>query len=392
MTVSELTYFREDASYRTERNKVIAEWYDEGATIVDLAAEFELNQNYIRQIIREQRPEIVQQWREERQVAKMKRDQQIKMQYKVGKTAAELSEAHDLTLSTIHRVLREQGIDLIDERAIKLRERNRVIKQYFEKGMTIAEIEEEVGLVEKIIRDILKGQGVDLRKWGWERRKAKREARLRQIVVRYDAGATIEDLAEEFNLTGNTIRKMLKTEGRGAPKVSLSPNHDRDQVIRARFEGGATVQELTQEFNLSDGWIYQILKKGKKSARTRKRQHYKGRNLRIVVRYDEGLALRELCDEFELSEGRIRNILEWHGRKLRERWAGHYLQRNQDIGERFDQGETVKALAAAYQLAEITIEEILRKQQKKIFWGMKREIAEAYVLSLGGNVTMRSLI
>jgi transposase-like protein len=81
-----------------------------------------------------------------------------------------------------------------------------------------------------------------------------------ELVASYEAGATVEELAEQHGCSVTTIRSVLGDAG-----VTLrsrgprSPLEGREAELAAAYEGGATVRDLAARFEANQRTIRKVL-------------------------------------------------------------------------------------------------------------------------------------
>jgi Mor family transcriptional regulator len=81
-----------------------------------------------------------------------------------------------------------------------------------------------------------------------------------ELVAAYEAGRTVEELADAHDCSVTTIRAVLEGEG-----VTLrargprSPLEGREAELAADYEGGATVRELANRYGANQRTIRKVL-------------------------------------------------------------------------------------------------------------------------------------
>ena len=64
--------------------------------------------------------------------------------------------------------------------------------------------------------------------------------RNERLLDRYQSGATVRELTDEFNLSENRIRQILTQLG--VKFETRQPNPEHDKQLLDRYQGGATVR------------------------------------------------------------------------------------------------------------------------------------------------------
>lgn len=80
----------------------------------------------------------------------------------------------------------------------------------YEAGATVEELAERHGCSVTTVRAVLAGEGVELRARG---PRSPLEGREAEVAAAYEAGGTVRELAERFGANQRTIRKVLASAG-----------------------------------------------------------------------------------------------------------------------------------------------------------------------------------
>jgi Mor family transcriptional regulator len=81
-----------------------------------------------------------------------------------------------------------------------------------------------------------------------------------ELVDAYEAGATVEDLAERHGCSVTTIRSVLGDAGVALrARGPRSPLEGREADLAAEYEGGATVRDLAARYGANQRTIRKVL-------------------------------------------------------------------------------------------------------------------------------------
>ncbi|MET7696400.1 helix-turn-helix domain containing protein [Streptomyces sp. NPDC005485] len=162
-----------------------------------------------------------------------------------------------------------------------------MLREQYESGASVAELVTTSGLSYGTVLNRLRDAGTIMRtSWQTRRMRdgqARRNlaARLRRLYEQ--EGATLTELAAAGSVTRRAARRLLIEDG-GRPRTtqqtlrirSAAHTAARKQLaasLRARYEAGATVPELARDCNYSVATVYRLLRQ----AHTRMRpQHRHG--------------------------------------------------------------------------------------------------------------------
>ena len=91
----------------------------------------------------------------------------------------------------------------------------------YEAGATVEELAERHGCSVTTVRAVLAGEGVELRSRG---PRSPLEGREAEVAAAYEAGGTVRELAERFGANQRTIRKVLATSGVAMRRPGRTPS------------------------------------------------------------------------------------------------------------------------------------------------------------------------
>ena len=147
------------------------------------------------------------------------------------------------------------------------------LREQYESGATVTELVAASGLSYGTVLNRLREAGTVMRtSWQTRRMRdgqARRNlaARLRRLYEQH--GATLTELAVAGSVTRRAARRLLIEAG-GTPRTTEQTLRIRTAAdaarrkklavsLRARYEAGATVPELAEECNYSIGTVYRLL-------------------------------------------------------------------------------------------------------------------------------------
>jgi Mor family transcriptional regulator len=81
-----------------------------------------------------------------------------------------------------------------------------------------------------------------------------------ELVEAYEAGATVEELAERHGCSVTTVRAVLEEQGVTLrPRGPRSPLEGREASLAADYEAGATIRELASRYGANQRTIRKVL-------------------------------------------------------------------------------------------------------------------------------------
>lgn len=80
------------------------------------------------------------------------------------------------------------------------------------------------------------------------------------LAAAYEAGATVEELAEAHGCSVTTVREVLASAGVTLrPRGPRSPLAGREEAVVAGYEAGATVRDLVERYGANQRTIRKVL-------------------------------------------------------------------------------------------------------------------------------------
>jgi transposase len=99
---------------------------------------------------------------------------------------------------------------------------------------------------------------------------ARRTDRNRRMVLDWQNGATITQIAQQYGLSLNWTGSLLRQNGADLPTVGRGIKRDLDsEEIVASYLDGATVREIADAHEVSYGKIYRLLQQNRVPMRPR---------------------------------------------------------------------------------------------------------------------------
>jgi Mor family transcriptional regulator len=205
--------------------KAIAEWYQEGKSSEQLGLEYGLSPQTIINILRRQGIPIKPKGRLSKISVAIRK--KIAKEYLGGKTSHQLGLEYDLSPQTIADIARSQGVPIRPPGIIKgvtivkgsaeREKRDALIIEKYKSGVSVFALSKEFDLKRSHIYRIFDKNKAKVGKSGNPKgngsfRKVPLE-KYSEIVEKFLAGKTMNQLGIEYNVNRNTIRNVLKKGG-----------------------------------------------------------------------------------------------------------------------------------------------------------------------------------
>jgi transposase len=199
------------------------------------------------------------------------KEQRIVEAYKGGDTGTAIAQREGISASTVYNILEQYGIPRDHRRGPTspsiYAERNRQIAAAYQAGETMQQIADREGISRERVRKILAGMGIAGRKpWdsgGHRRKRQQRAERQARVVEAYKQGASIGQLAASEGVQVQIIRRYLKEAGIHLPPRG-NPYHDPERekrVVEAYVKGDDTVAAIADREGIHFQSVYRYLYK-----------------------------------------------------------------------------------------------------------------------------------
>jgi transposase-like protein len=254
-------------------------------------------------------------------------DDDIRVRYERGETSRAIAAVHGISQGTVLNRLRSAGVDLrkagdrpgrrpARQRTFTDEERTSITAAY-QKGVTVRALQEEHGTGWSQIAEVLKARGVYRKGLRSGQDQEARRRRNAQMCERYQAGASLTDLATEFGCSVAVASKVLSANGvetravkRDSYRHEFTPEQEAD--LLARYQTGTTPAVLAREHGCSQQPVVRILRAAGvyEPGRSRVGARYTAeQKAELVRRYNAGESIHPLAEELGVKPGALHKVL-----------------------------------------------------------------------------------
>ena len=172
----------------------------------------------------------------------------------------------------------------------------------------------------------------------------------REIIERYEAGETLEEIASTVNLSVSGVQYRLKTAGIERRSAGAPSKFDELEICRMYRDRSVAVKMIREEFQISRSAMYLILEKHGVPVRLERRK-WERPEIQSEVRnlFSEGKNRDEISDIVGLSRNYIAKILNQKVEEItveRKRWQSTVTVTNQmSVREMRDRDLTIDEIA-----------------------------------------------
>ncbi|MEN6341343.1 MAG: hypothetical protein ABFC89_02170 [Methanospirillum sp.] len=239
---------------------------------------------------------------------------------------------------TLRNYMMARGIAIRD-----LRRRNREILEAraaeliaaYEAGATLTALGARTGVSDWAVRAFLADHGTAIRRSTPERARAVLEARGAELVAAYTAGASISALASRTEICQITLRRYLVAHGvairchrRRTPVLSDA----RFRELIAEYEAGATLTDLAAEIGICDRTLRRwLIARGVAMSSPLRRRAWavlQPRADELIAAYTAGATLKSLAAETGVIPRTVGRFLAARGVQLRQNCGGRPPRRS----------------------------------------------------------------
>ena len=280
--------------------------------------------------------------------------EQVISEYESGMTLKKLGEKYGVSDTTIRNRLIEAGVQIRSQGgSFVLEGRNEKIAEMYQQGKSLREVGDEFGLTGEAIRQILKKMGVDAR----GRLVAKTEldeAEFEELKVMLEEGITIVKVAKHFEVNTTIISDLMKKEGlvrKYVPRVSWDYKKAEEDYLN-----GVPLTEIARRHGVpSYTYLVEVMKRlGHEPRGTTKDLPME----QVISEYESGMSMVALGKKYDVSHITIRRRLVEAGVQIRKISYRVELSVEQIISE-YESGMSLKALGKKCGVSRNTIRERL---------------------------------
>lgn len=199
-----------------------------------------------------------------------------------------------------------------------------------------------------------------------------------QVISRYEAGESMQQIAELYDTSANTIRRLLDQHGveRRRAHHKFDPEHWRGTRVSAslpaekvisEYRQGATLTELAKAYGVSVNSILRVMDARGEKRRASRPKAGVSRILsakteaEILRRNQAGESLRSIAASLGISRGAVTGALQRQSAQPSGPPRGPRPDLSVDeIARRHAAGESVQALADEYGVSQVTIRRRLK--------------------------------
>jgi transposase-like protein len=191
-------------------------------------------------------------------------DQDIVARYRDGQSVRAIAAAYGATYTPVvnalkrHQVPRRTKTDYAwKPTQVSLEE----VARLFGEGLSVPNIARQVGTGNDVISRVLREMGINAR-YGGSNRRFKGE-QVTALAAEHAAGASLSDLARQYDCSVTVISKTLKRAGAEVRHQARGPRFwtpERIEWLREQHQAGRTQEDIAQELGYSQPLIGQKLR------------------------------------------------------------------------------------------------------------------------------------
>lgn len=207
----------------------------------------------------------------------------------------------------------------------------------------------------------------------------KLENKREEIVKKYNAGATQQELAEEYGVSYNTIaNRILEYYGRARTSSYIRKRNIILPIeeIAKRNKSGVTHQEIADEYGVSRQTISRHLLKYYKETdipnpKIKNPKRFKNIPVEeIAKKHEQNISQKQLAKDYGVTRRTISRKLKKYyediGKPLTHKGISYIDLPAEEIIKRYEEGTSKSILAEEYTTSEPTISKVINKYYKSI--------------------------
>jgi transposase len=243
---------------------------------------------------------------------------QVLSLYSQGLTVKDIGKQFEVDQVTISSVLKKHGVYIIpvEERVRKFnQEQEKEIVQLYNKGETIKDIAAMYEVSSTPITRILKENNIEIRQHPFLKCKNYetkiKKSQYPKLIKLYQSGQSMTDLAKQFQVTSQTISRILRKKNiliRPGKfyATKLSPQEHKQIIVL--YKKGASSNKIAEQFGVNPGTIIGVLKKHKVKLRETVTYHIKlssEQKAEALKLRKQGLSFQDIAEKIGIDENVI---------------------------------------------------------------------------------------
>ena len=350
---------RRDRGIKKARNAEIVERIKAGEILEDVAKEFELSLNTVKETCRKAGVRTQTLQGRERQ----SRNAEIVHRIQTGETQRAVAREFGMSPAGVTRICKLAGVNRQD----MIQERNAEIVRRVKEGGTYEDVASEFGLATGTVNSICLRAGVSSHAIRAERIREELHARNTEIVRRVKAGETPTAVGKDFGLTNNQVTYICRRAGfRQRQRIDDKDQRQRrDAEIVCRIKAGEIQIAVAEAFGMTPQHVGLICREAGVNLRVIKQEETQARNAEIVRRIKAGGSRTAVAAEFGLVRGTVSRICRKAGVSVLALKQEERQIRNADIVRRIKAGETIEDVAKEFGISKGSVSLICRQVRKK---------------------------
>lgn len=269
----------------------MADLYESGMTVQEVATELECSHTTVKQALDEHGIEV------RRKTFSEEEQRRIVKLYESGLTQQEVAEKIGCSLETVRQVRRKHGVK-VRQRFFSAEERRRMADLH-RGGLSHAKIADKFGCRPSVVTKVLARE--DSPKKRTDKRFKLSDQKRRRIVDLYEKGLTQKEIAEKCGCSIETVRRIRRKYGVEARRTTFS-SKDEQRIVKL-YKSGLSQKEVAAQFGCYHLTVKKILDKlGVERRRSgRQREFTKHECRRMATLHEEGWSLPDIASEFFCS-------------------------------------------------------------------------------------------
>lgn len=245
-------------------------------------------------------------------------------------------------------------------------QRKELVDRYLNTKDPVREIISDFDIYPSLFYSVLREEGVEpRRKPGRSRVKAVSPQEVAEVYLG-EPETPVEEIAESFGVSVALVYRRLAEAGVSKDEMRGSGRRPKplpvDEIAEA-YNEGARLEDFAEEYDVSYDTVRRRLLKAGYEIRPPGHQEVDLPVEEIVSRYERGEHLRQIAEDYPVSHETIRQRLLDAGVDIRDRSCGDNTKTipTEEIAEKYYDGACLSDLAEEYGVSATTIRKRLRR-------------------------------
>jgi transposase len=357
---------------KEEEQDVLDLYLNQKLFVNEIAAKYNVELRTISTVLKDHNIKILTS-KEMRKLTPEQEQEMIKL-YWQGYSTYQLAEKFNISRTSVKRIFNRNDVKIYSVpakkstivRKIKESQYPKIIELYKE-GLTQEKIGKLYDVTEETIRKILHKNNVPIRKNSSQKLFKKQ---IKEIIKLYEQDVSTINISEQFNVDKSTIKRLLKKndvemKGPGYFNKKITENQESEMIIL--YQQGLSLSKVAEKLGISGETVNKFLKNNNIEIRDGAEYHKKVNSeieKKIIALYNQNVLLKKIAQELNLSPNTVSITLKRNNIEVINFYQNHKKINENDKKEilnLYQNGLLMREIAPKFNISESSVSKIIKK-------------------------------